>query len=70
MMKKGKGQNVFLYHFVALADCIRSGYVGGQFVITRNILSFSFPHHKIIHIQSTKCGRIDATEIPLLSGVI
>ena len=31
-----------LCHFVALADCIRSGYVGGQFVITRNILSF-FP---------------------------
>ena len=29
-------------HFVALADCIRSGYVGGQFVITRNILSFTF----------------------------
>ena len=29
-----------LCHFVALADCIRSGYVGGQFVITRNILSF------------------------------
>ena len=31
-----------LCHFVALADCIRSGYVGGQLVITRNILSFSF----------------------------
>ena len=31
-----------LCHFVALADCIRSGYVGGQFggqfVITRNII--------------------------------
>ena len=25
-----------------LADCIRSGYVGGQLVITRNIFSFSF----------------------------
>ena len=23
-------------------DCIRSGYVGGQLVITRNISSFSF----------------------------
>ena len=34
-----------LCHFVALADCIRSSYVGGQFVITRNILSFSFLHH-------------------------
>ena len=31
-----------LCHFVTLADCIRSGYVGGQFVITRNILSFTF----------------------------
>ena len=31
-----------LCHFVALADCIRSGYVGGQLVNTRNILSFSF----------------------------
>ena len=31
-----------LCHFVALADCIRSGYVGGQLVITRNILSFFF----------------------------
>ena len=31
-----------LCHFVALADCIQSGYVGGQLVITRNILSFSF----------------------------
>ena len=31
-----------LCHFVALADCIRSGYVGGQLVITRNIMSFSF----------------------------
>ena len=30
-----------LCHFVALADCIRSGYVGGQLVITRN-MSFSF----------------------------
>ena len=30
-----------LCHFVALADCIRSGYVGGILVITRNILSFS-----------------------------
>ena len=36
-----------LCHFVALADCIRSGYVGGQFVITRNILSFSFLHLSI-----------------------
>ena len=26
-----------LCHFVALADCIRSGYIGGQLVITRNI---------------------------------
>ena len=34
-----------LCHFVALADCIRYGYVGGQFVITRNILSFFFLHH-------------------------
>ena len=31
-----------LCHFVALADCIRFGYVGGQLVITRNISSFSF----------------------------
>ena len=31
-----------LCYFVALADCIRSGYVGGQLVITRNIFSFSF----------------------------
>ena len=30
------------WHFVALADCIRSSYVGGQFVITRNMLSFFF----------------------------
>ena len=37
-----------LCHFVALADCIRSGYVGGQFVITRNTLSFSFLHHNYI----------------------
>ena len=37
-----------LCHFVALTDCIRSGYVGGQFVITRNILSFSFLHHNYI----------------------
>ena len=29
-------------HFVALADFIRSGYVGGQLVMTRNILSFFF----------------------------
>ena len=29
-----------LCHFVALAGCIRPGYVGGQLVITRNILSF------------------------------
>ena len=29
-----------LCHFVALADCIRSGYVSGQLVITHNILSF------------------------------
>ena len=36
-----------LCHFVALAGCIRSGYVGGQFVITRNILSFSVLHHTI-----------------------
>ena len=36
-----------LCHFVAPADCIRSGYVGGQFGITRNILSFSFLHHSI-----------------------
>ena len=34
-----------LCHCVALADCIRPGYVGGQFVITRNILSFSFLHN-------------------------
>ena len=33
-----------LCHFVALAGC----YVGGQFVITRNILSFSFLHHNCI----------------------
>ena len=26
-----------LCHFFALADCIRSGYIGGQLVITRNI---------------------------------
>ena len=32
--------------FFALAGCIRPGYVGGQFVITGNILSFSFLHHK------------------------
>ena len=31
-----------LCYFVALADCIISGYVGGQLVKTRNILSFSF----------------------------
>ena len=31
-----------LCHFVALAYCIRSGYVGGQLVIPRNILSFFF----------------------------
>ena len=31
-----------LCHFVALADCTQSGYVGGQLVITRNMLSFSF----------------------------
>ena len=37
-----------LCHFVVLAGCIRSGYVGGQFVITRNILSFSFLHHNDI----------------------
>ena len=39
-----------LCHFVALAGCIRSGYVGGQFVITRNMLSFSFLHHNIVHV--------------------
>ena len=37
-----------LCHFVALADCIRSGYVGGQLVITRNILSF-FLSQKQMH---------------------
>ena len=31
-----------LCHFVTLADCIRSGYVGGQLVITRHILSIFF----------------------------
>ena len=33
-----------LCHFAALADCIRYGYlyVGGQLVITRNILSSPF----------------------------
>ena len=31
-----------LCNFVALAHCIRSGYVGGQLVVTRNILSFFF----------------------------
>ena len=41
-----------LCHFVALADCIRSGYVGGQFAITRNILSFSFLHHNYIGLPS------------------
>ena len=41
-----------LCHFVALADCIRSGYVGGQFVITRNILSFTCLHHNIIMDRS------------------
>ena len=40
-----------LCQFVALADCIRSGYVGGQFVITRNILSFSFLHHKFKFVE-------------------
>ena len=34
-------------HFVALADGIRSGYVGGQLVITRNILSFFFHHDQL-----------------------
>ena len=42
-----------LCHFVTLADCIRSGYVGGQFVITRNILSFSFLHHD--NLGESKC---------------
>ena len=37
-----------LCRFVAIADCIRSGYVGGQFVITRNILSFFFLHQNYI----------------------
>ena len=36
-----------LCHFVALPDCIRSGYVGGQLVITLNILS-SFFHHNLV----------------------
>ena len=36
----------FCNNFVALADWIRSGYVGGQFVITRNILSISVLHHR------------------------
>ena len=39
-----------LCHFVALADCIRSGYVGGQLVITRNIFLSSFPCSVIIII--------------------
>ena len=38
-----------LCHFVALYDCIRSGSVGGQLVITGSILS-SFFHH-----NSTRC---------------
>ena len=29
-----------LSFMVALADCIRSGYVGGQLVVTRNMLSY------------------------------
>ena len=33
---------------MAKSDCIRSGYVGGQFVITHNILSFSFLHRNYI----------------------
>ena len=37
-----------LCHFVALAGCIRSGYVGGQLVITRNIMSFFFFYCKMI----------------------
>ena len=35
--EKGEGQNVTSYD--RMADCIRSGYVGGQLVITRNILT-------------------------------
>ena len=35
-----------LCHFVALADCIRSGYVGEQLVVTRNIF-FLFLFHQM-----------------------
>ena len=41
-----------LCHFVALADCIRSGYVGGQLVIIRNILSFFFSQLLLAHHPS------------------
>ena len=47
-----------LCHFVALAACIRSGYVGGQFVITRNILSFSFLHNNNYNILSHKTSSV------------
>ena len=48
--EKGEGKRLqmsqyslsVLCHFVALAERIRSGYIGGQLVITHNISSFSF----------------------------
>ena len=44
-----------LCHFVALADCIRSGYVGGQLVITRNISSSFFTSLVIVQKDWVLC---------------
>ena len=51
-MVKKEDKMLVLCHFVALTDCIRSGYVGGQLVITRNILSSFFTIIIIIILNS------------------
>ena len=43
-----------LCHYVALTDCIRSAYVGGQLPITRNILSCFFSERRLLVIICCK----------------
>ena len=73
--KKDKMLRVItVHHFVALSDCIRSGYVGGQLVITRNILSFflSGCYHCMCYAQTYHYAiphhwkiNVSCTDIPL-----
>ena len=57
-----------LGHFVALADCIRSGYVGGQFVITRNI--FVLLLSKAFYLVQTLLGQKKTKIYSLFIAVI